>query len=287
MKILYGSGNFIGSNVQAARFLQNATEHEIRIAAHYRNHRYLKTFDWTLDALYQIKVGDRNYFFERHGMQGPPVNHAMTDIIIEDLLEWQPELVISDCEFFTAMVAKVLEVPLWYCSSMLQMIGIEHDRKEINTKILDKIKTYLDGLPSGDAYLVYSPLCDITSRPFLKTGFEWVRPYSTVPEEITSEEVDLSMISRALPNRAVLTTGETSFVSDCLYSGRPMYIVPNPSEVEQILNAQLLEWYGCAQNLGRPQSIEFVKRMVEDSISAPSLSIQNWKQLDERLEHEQ
>jgi hypothetical protein len=291
VRILYGSGNFIGSNVQAARFFQNAPEHEIRVAAYYRNHRYLKSFDWCLNALYNTKVGDLNYFESKHGVPGPHVHHETADLIVDDLLEWQPELVISDCEQFTAAVAKILEVPLWYCSSMLQMIGIEHDRKEITTKTFDTLKAYLEGLPKADAYLVYSPLCDISSRPFLKNGFEWVRPYSVVPEEITTEEQGLgfehfSQIQRAIPSKALLTTGETSFVSDCLYSGKSMYVCPNPSEPEQVLNAQLLEWYGCARNLGRPQSLSFVKAQVEQPNPAPILSIQNWKQLDERLEYE-
>jgi hypothetical protein len=227
-------------------------------------------------------VGDKNYFKENHGQIGPHVNHEMADLIIDDLLEWQPELVISDCEYFTAMVAKALEIPLWYCSAVLQLVGIEHDRKEINTKIFDRTKMYLDSLPQGDVYLIYSPLCDISSRPFLKKGFEWVRPYSVVGGETTS--VELPTIQKALPEGSILTTGETSFVSDCLYTGRPIFISPNPREIEQVLNAQLMEWYGAARNLGRPQNIDFVKRQVERHTATPVLSVQDWKQLDERLE---
>lgn len=284
MRILYGSGNFIGSNIQAARFLHNAPGHEVRVAAYYRNHRYLKSFDWCLDALFNTKVGEQNYFESKHAVPGPHINHEIADMIVEDLLEWQPELVISDCENFTAAIAKVLEIPLWYCSPILQMIGIEHDRKEISTKIFDTLKGYLEGLPKGDAYLVYSPLCDISCRPFLKSGFEWVRPYSVVPGEITT--TDLSTICKAIPERALLTTGETSFVSDCLYANKPTYISPDPGEVEQVLNAQLFEWYGVGRNIGRPQNIEFAKLKVEKTILPPSLNIQNWKQLDERLDND-
>lgn len=284
MKILFGSGNYAGSNLMVSRFLQNAPDHDIRIAAYYRNHNHLQSIDWCLSAIYQTKVGDRNYFEDRHGIRGPHVNHEFADLIIEDLLDWGPELVISDCEFFTAALAKTLDVELWYCSALLQMIGIEHERKEISTKVLDKERAYLENLPQGSKYLVYSPLCDISSRPFLKTGFEWVRPYSVVPSEIRT--ADLSMIEKGIPEKALLTTGETSFVSDCLYSHRPTYISPDPAEVEQVLNAQLFEWYGCGRNLGRPQSLDFVKRQVENPAKPPSLSIQNWKQLDERLEHE-
>jgi len=282
MRILFGAGDFPGSNIMVSRFIQNAPDHEIRVAAFYRNHKYLHSIDWCLDALRYTKVGDSNYFKEKHGQSGPYVNHEMANLIIDDLLEWQPELVISDCEYFTAMVAKALEIPLWYCSPMLQMTGIEHDRKEINTKIFDTIKLYINSLPQGERYLIYSPLCDIICRPFLKRGFEWIRPYSVIGSETTS--IELPIIQRVLPKNAVLTTGETSFISDCLYTGRSIFITPDPRDVEPVLNAQLMEWYGVAKNLGRSQNINFLKQQVEKHNTPPVLSIQNWKQLDERLE---
>jgi len=281
MKILFGAGNFIGSNIMLSRFLQHAQEHEIRIAAHYRNNQYLKSIDWCLDAL-SVRC-EKNYFKDKYGIAGPPVDHFLTDMIINDLLEWGPELVISDCEFFTAMVAKVLEVPLWYCSSMLQITGIEHEKKELNTKIMDTTKLYLDSLPRGDTYLVYSPLCDIAARPILKRGYEWVRPYSICPKEFTTEDFNIENLQRLIPSNSLVTTGETSFVSDCLYSGKSLLISPNPVEIEQVLNAQLLQWYGAALNIGRSTNMSFVKRQVERLAPHPSLSIQKWRQLDERL----
>ena len=255
-------------------------QHEFKVAAWYRNHKYLNTIDWCIDCLQDTRVGELNYFDERFGIQGPCVNHDLADEIIDDLLLWSPDLVISDCDSFTVALSKVLGIPLWYCSGMLQMIGIEHDRKEIQTKKWDRIKRYLETLPKGDAYLVYSPLCDISSRPFLKNGFEWIRPYSITPQEDT----EFSDIRKALPEKALLSTGETSLVSDCVYSGRTTFICPDPNDPEQVLNAQLLEWYGCGRNIGRPQSIEFVKRITQGYNQSPVLSIQKWKQLDERLE---
>jgi hypothetical protein len=262
MKILIGSGNFTGSNLMVSRWLKNMPQHEFKVAAWYRNNRYLPVIDWCIDGLQNIKVGELNYFNQNFGIQGSYINHDLADTIIEDLLE----------------------IPLWYCSGMLQMIGIEHDRKEIQTKKFDRIKMYLETLPKGDAYLIYSPLCDISSRPLLKDGFDWIRPYSAMPREVSTENIDLSMIKRVIPDKALLSTGETSLVSDCIYSGRVTFITPRPNDPEQVLNAQLLEWYGCARNIGRPQSIEFVKLMVDGYSQIPSLSIQKWKQLDEKIE---
>lgn len=282
MKILIGSGNFSGSNLMVSRWLKNMPSHEMKVAAWYRNHKYLNVIDWCLDGLQETRVGEKNFFARNFGFQGPHVNHSLTETIIDELLEWKPDLIISDCEVFTASLAKVLEVPLWYCSGMLQMIGIEHDRKEVSSKKFDSTKVYLENLPRGDKYFVYSPLCDIASRPFLKTGFEWVRPFASEPKNTVLE--DISNIQKAIPRKALLTTGETSLVSDCVYSGLTTFISPNPMNHEQMLNAQLLEWYGCARNIGRPKSIDFVKRQVEGYRHAPVLSIQEWDQLDEKLD---
>jgi len=222
-------------------------------------------------------------------VHGPPVYRPYADAIFTDLLEWQPELVISDCEPFTAMAAKVLEVPLWYCSTMLQLTGIEHERKEIASKLFDAQKAKIEELPIADKYLVYSPLCDIDVPPFLKEGFEWVRPYAQKPQNtMSTEEVDLSLVTRAVPEGVLLTTAETSFVSDCLYARKGFYTCPNPNDTEQLLNAQLLEWYGVAKNLGRPKSIQFAVSQVEKHPVRPLVvqALQNWKQLDERIDDE-
>ncbi len=284
MKILIGSGNFTGSNLMVSRWLKNMPQHEFKVAAWYKNHKYLDVIDWCFDGLQSVRVGELNYFDQKFGIRGPYINHNLADAIIDDLLLWKPDLVISDCDLFTASIANALEIPLWYCSGMLQMIGIEHDRKEIQTKRFDKVKVYLESLPKGDSYLVYSPLCDVASRPFLKAGFDWIRPYSEIPQEISTENVNLSIMQKAIPDKALLTTGETSLVADCIYSGRSTFISPKPNDPEQVLNAQLLEWYGCACNIGRPQSVEFVKRVVEGIDQNPILSIQKWNQLDKRLD---
>lgn len=264
-----------------ARFLHQAQDHDIRIAAYYRNSKYIKSIDWCLDAL-AVRC-EKNYFKDKYGRVGPPVDHSLADMIINDLLEWGPELVISDCEFFTAMVAQVLEIPLWYCSPMLQLIGFEHDRKALTTNIMESYKHYLGLLPKGDAYFVYSPLCDISARPVLKSGYEWVRPYVSAASEFTTENINISNIQRLIPENSLVTTGETSFVSDCLYTKKHLFISPNPLEIEQVINAQLLQWYGVATNIGRSINMTFVKRQVERKPSLPVLSIQKWDQLDEKL----
>src|SRR3972149_9410847 len=102
MKILIGANNFLSSNIMVSRIVDHlSSNHEIRIAAYYRNHQYLQSIDWCLDALFtRKKRGISNYFEEKFGVSGPNIDHKLADLIINDLAEWNPDLVISDCELF-------------------------------------------------------------------------------------------------------------------------------------------------------------------------------------------
>jgi hypothetical protein len=284
MKILIGANNCLGSNIMASRIINHLSSiHEIRIAAYYKNHQYLKSIDWCLDALYQPKFRSLNYFKEKFGVFGPNINHNLADLIINNLSEWNPNLVISDCEFFTAMVAKVLEVPLYYCSPLLQIVGIHHVQKELDYNLFGNFRKYFNLLPIADFYLIYSPLCDISCRPVLKDGFEWIRPYYNKPNIITENNFELDLYKKCISN-SLITTGETSFISDCLYSGKQFFVSPNPLELEQILNGHLSQWYGVARNIGRSNNIDFIKKEVDKKKIFIELNIKKtFKTLDERL----
>lgn len=276
MKILFSAGNYIGSNLMIARFL-HSTSHEIRTATYYRNHKYLHHIDWSLDAL----LGSTRKYFNQFGFTGPKVNRYNVDLFIDDLINWKPDLVINDCELITAIIAKILNIPLWYCSPMLQLTGIIHNS---GFNIYDFAKTlfYLKQLPSGDLYLVYSPLCDIAARPLLKEGYEWIKPYYQEPKEITTENINLEKMQYLFKD-SIITTGETSLLSDYFYSGKSILISPNPVESEQVLNARLFQWYGAGFDIGRSFDIKFLNKQVERPIPKSSLSIQNWSHLNERI----
>jgi hypothetical protein len=276
MKILFSAGNYIGSNLMLSRFLHH-TSHEIRIATYYRNHQYLHHIDWSLDAL----LGSSRKYFDKHGFTGPKVNSYNVDLFIDDLLQWQPDLVINDCEIITALITKILDIPLWYCSPLLQLTGIIHNNG-FNLYEFSKTIFDINQLPKGDLYLVYSPLCDIASRPLLKTGYEWIKPYYQSPKEITTENINFEKMQYLFKD-VVINTGETSILSDHFYSGKSVLISPNPGELEQLLNARLFNWYGAGLDIGRSFDINFLNMQVERVIPKSILSIQNWSQLHERI----
>ena len=283
MKILLGGSNFTSSNIMLSRFLDHLTD-DIRICAWYRNHQYLPWIDWCLDAVH--KHSTKNYFQIHHGIKGPSVDHGVAINVLDDILDWGPDLVISDCESFTACVAKVLGIPLWYCSGILQFNAIEHKIGAINNNAFLHLRDTIKVLPKGDLYLVYSGLCDIECPPILKDGFEWVKPYNNTNNHnkiVSSCESSIESISTVIPDGYLLCSGETSLVGDCLYSGMPFYVCPDPLDQECLLNAQMLQHCGCAVNIGRPKSLEFVKTQVEKPNNAPKMSDQYWNSLDEKV----
>ncbi|MFA5758977.1 MAG: hypothetical protein WC942_06445 [Clostridia bacterium] len=286
MRILFSGNNYIGSNVMLQRLIKAADKHDVKVMSYYRNHTYLHHIDWCLDPVIFKRTLGKKYFKEYYNIDGPSVNNQLAEIIVNDLVGWEPELVISDCEKLSATLAGILQIPLWYCSPMLQMIGIQHDKKTLDSLIFAGLKNRLELLPEGNKYLIYSPLCDIEGRPFLKDGFEWCRPYYEEPGRSTTEQIDISLVTKIVGNCGYFTTGETSFVSDCIYTNKPIFIGPHPKELEQLLNAQLCEWYGVAKNIGRFFNISFLEKAVEPPYPEYKLSIQEWKQLHERFNNE-
>jgi hypothetical protein len=271
MKILIGANNYLGSNITISRILDQLKDHEIRVAAYYRDNQYIKVIDWCLDALFLNKSGRINYFKKYHGIDGPFVSHKLVEMMINELILWAPDLIISDCEEVTATLASILEIPLWYCSPLLQTIGLQHTKSMLQYPSY-KIKNYLRTLPKANRYLIYSPLCDIVNKPMLNEGFEWVKTYCKQPNKITSSGVDLSLYKKFKSKDDLITTGETSFVVDCLFSGKPFYISPNVSEWEQMLNADLCHIYGIARNVGRSNNISFVKDQINKGTYSPILN---------------
>ena len=252
-----------------SRWLKNITGHDIRTFAYYTNSQFLSSVNYILDTLFE---NAENCVFTEFGIKGPRVNKKIAELIITDISDWNPDLIISDCEIISAKLAKLLEIPLWYCSPILQFVGWDHDRGEGKTP-----NSYFNKLPKADRNFIYSPLCDIEDRPILKEGYEWCRPYYQDPEIITTE--DISLIEKAAKDNLV-TTGETSFVADCIYSEWPFFISPNPNNIEQMINARICDYRKIATNLGRQSNISLLKESVE-KVCQPKLKIQENRTLDQ------
>lgn len=182
MKLLYSAGNRIGANTQLKRFLDNLNKkHEIKIAAYLKSSEFINHIQWTLDSLHvnilpQKQIKKIWNLFGHRGMVSLNLKNAK--ILLLEIAKYNPDLIICDGEPIVAHVAKSLKIPLWYCSPLHLLDGIEWERNQLKyTALLENSKKWIQKFPKADKYFIYSPFGDIKFRPFLKDGYEWITPY--------------------------------------------------------------------------------------------------------------
>jgi uncharacterized protein (TIGR00661 family) len=178
MKILYAASNNYGSKIQLSRFLTAmiGTEHQIRIAAYKRSSPKNVNIDWTLDAMLNI-----------YRPELLSLDNDNLSIYFEQIKSYAPDLIISDLEYFTSIVANELNLKIWQCSS--SMINFALTKREKYGLGLFKNYAHVVGrdpvhtqrtvnlIDNSNRNLVYSHYGDTENPPNIQSNFEWVRPY--------------------------------------------------------------------------------------------------------------
>lgn len=176
MKILYAAARRLGAIPQLNRILPALEDHTVKIAA-YTTGDCICPVDWTLDALLPI-LDPTIPRFDSH-------NFA---IYCQQVEAFAPDLIISDLEPFTSLVAMELGIEIWQLSSILLIRGIDEGyplgiQKQYWATIEGRYD-YRDWLNNvlfnADRKLIYSHFGDLGQLPTLKEGFEWVRPYHPI-----------------------------------------------------------------------------------------------------------
>lgn len=193
IKILYSAGNRVGADSQLARFVLH-NKYQLKIAAFIKSSRSFNHIDWTLDALYNtwnsVKKQELTQLFGHSGIPNIDLNNA--ELLLEEIDNYNPDLIISDGEAIVAHIAQSLKIPLWYCSPLHLLDGIEWNLGQISSfSLLENTKKFLNQLPPAEKKLVYSPFGDIEMRPSLKEGYEWIQPYHL---EIKNTELNNSAV---------------------------------------------------------------------------------------------
>src|SRR5215472_2925063 len=115
MKILYAASNNQNAKIQLSRFLDAiGTNHQIKIAAYKKSTPSGVNVDWTLDALLNIY---RPNLLSLH--------NDNLDIYYEQVRSYNPDVVVSDMEYFTSYVANDLNITLIQCSSSIINFALE------------------------------------------------------------------------------------------------------------------------------------------------------------------
>ena len=269
-------------------------DHDVRVAAYFRNHRWLDRIDWSLDALRTRSKFEKSKLVDLFGLASVPnLDYQRTEMMLEDLSEWVPDLVISDCEPITAHVAYALDVELWTCSSLHLIDGIHWERLQGGgmTGVLRELRPKVKRFPQPTRRLIYSPFGDIQGRPLVREGYEWVTPYHLPVGKSPSSSRDTTSCSAqefCSKKDLCFSTGETSLFSDRFYENRWVALFPDLEDPDQVLNAILFKWYGIGGNIGdlndseQELSINF-ERIERSKIDGDYVSRQPWGYLHEKM----
>jgi len=183
MKILYAAGNNSNASIQLSRFLQaiEGKPYIIKVAAFKNSSPKHINIDWTLDCLLDM--------FRPETLSTEGENF---DTFYRQIKYYNPDLIISDLEYFTSHIANILNITLWQCSSSLINFAIDF---KYNAGLFTKYSYLLSKnnvlrtqrqiniIDNSNYNFVYSHLGDTSKPPSIKNKYQWIRPYHSVGKE--------------------------------------------------------------------------------------------------------
>jgi hypothetical protein len=290
MNILVAAGNRFGSFFQLERFLQSVKNqnHTIKIAAYKKS---IGTLDihYMLDALLNFTNPDGGLSF-----------NGNYKYYYNEIKRFAPDLIISDCEIYTSIIALELKIKLWQVSPLLLYSALSNKLK--NTIPIYKNHGYLLShnllrkdylnyiINSSDRKFVLSHLCDIETRPDLIDGFEWIRPEFILGDNDIKVDYLVSLIKdnktilKELKNKSVMITnnykqyinscnvflsdGTATFLADAFYNQKYCFSIPRYDDIETVVAAYLNEYCAAGKTVSDSFNIDppNVKIHIDDGV---------------------
>jgi hypothetical protein len=274
MKILYAAGNRLGSYFQMERFLSSIKNqnHTIKLAA-YRSSIGNTNVDYTLDCLLNFANPNANMSF-----------NSNYTYYYKEIIRFAPDIIISDLEIYTSIIAIESKIKLWQASPVLLFyafnsklkndIGIYRNYSYMFNANRGK-KNYISYiLNNSDKLFVLSHICDINDPPVLNNRYQWVRPEFVLSENIKTDYFiaaakksstiidkfkDKKSIIYAMDHNYVvndckffISDGTETFLSDAFYNQKYCISYPRYDDIESIICSYTNEYY----KLGSSQNIE-------------------------------
>jgi len=187
MRILYAAGNRQGSFFQLKRFLDTIRHKgiEYKISAYKKSLGNLSV-DYTLDSLLNFVNSEQGFSY-----------NGNYTYYYNEIKRFKPDLIISDLDPYTSIIALELGIVLWQVSPLLLYQALPYEVKysaKINSNYSflfssnhrrKKSLSYI--VNNSDRKFVVSHLCDAGKNIQLNPGFEWVRPEFVLSDENTEE----------------------------------------------------------------------------------------------------
>lgn len=250
MKILYAAGNRNNSYHQLKRFINSVQNknHIIKTAAYLKSLKDLYV-DYTLDCLLNFAEpnaglsfnGNYNYYYN-------------------EIKRFAPDLIISDCEVYTSIIAIEQGIKLWQVSSLLLYDAIsKEDKIKLNvykkhSYLLNnnfKRKEYLKYIiGNSDKKFVYSHLCDVKNNFTLNNSFQWIRPNFI----FSNNDEDIS-----------ISDGSPMILSDNFYNQKYSLCQITDDDIETIIASYANEYFNLGQNINK--NLIYNKKNIEININ--------------------
>lgn len=179
-KILYAASNNVNSKIQLTRFIDAIKIYPIKLKiAAYKNYSPDISIDWTLDSLININRPNTVHF-----------DNENFQIYFNQIKYYNPDLIISDLEYFTSYAANLLNITLWQCSSSIinfalskkekYNLGLFKNYSFIFNKTSQEVQRKINILDNSNSKFIYSHFGETKMPPDIHSDYEWIRPYHQV-----------------------------------------------------------------------------------------------------------
>lgn len=322
MKIIFSLGDRLGAAIQFSRLYPKLkNKHKIKVAAFPSAAVFNFPVNWNLASLYyplSTRPQTKTAKFWVPAISCPLIDLLNAENLLQEVVNFKPDLIISDGERVLPSIAAKLKYPLWYASSL-------HCLTHINRKYIPMshygyffrtyAETFLKYWPKAERTFIVSPWGALNKLTLKEKG-EWIFPEfelldkskTSIPAmfchnktrlnnwETLKLNLDFPLDSLAHADYSKLgqaawawVSGETSLITDGLLSGVPLNIAPDLNDLEQLINAYFAELHQIGTDL---RQIELMDRyginfMTEVEKVMPNIKYkaisQNYPTLSEML----
>jgi len=295
LKIIYSAGKRVGADLLLKQFLSNCgDDHEIKVAAYDISSRSVDKVDWMLDSVYNCYTGAArvrlNQLFNHPHL--PLMGYDQALLLMKEMDAFNADLVICDYDPIVSNFASILGLRLWHCSPVHLLDGVFWQNGDMRyTGLLEVDRKNTKKLPPAEKTFVCSPFAMVEGVE-LKTGYEWLIPFSDVDGEkfdgigISNDDNrrdELGKILRCIPPfklkvlreakigsaNWLFCGGESQLIMNGLVAGVNRFCVsPDLNDSEALLNGILVGNLGLGDDLGQIEylehySVEEVERSYE------------------------
>ena len=211
------------------RLFLTIKKHDIKISAFSKSMGNLD-IDYNLDCLLNFSNPTGNITFND--------NYSF---YFNEIKRFSPDLIISDLEVYTSIIALEMSKPLWQVSPVLLYTGAGNDAHYANSIRLNNSylinrtftkKSHINFvINNSDKKLIYSHLCDIKSAPTLSKSYEWIRPEFQLFDNHNQKTISIN-------------DGTETQLSDAFYNEQFSYSQVDYKDIESVVCSNYNEHYG-------------------------------------------